>query len=339
MKPFISYSILAALAACGAASAQVTAKTTPVGYVSLGVTDGSAAVPANTDVAISIPLQRSTEFSGAVTSVSGSVISFSSASFEADEFSSDSSTPYICVVTSGDGEGLMALVTATSTDSLTVSVVGGGDLSAVVAGDMVSVSKAWTLSSFFSSDLPAGTRVLAFSGTTAGENLASNLQYVWSGSSWVQLVGGSGTASNTILYPGESFILRSGATAIESLIVSGEVPTYASGALISKLGTGNQDNRISFFSPVDQTIGSLGLGFTAGDRLLAFNNASTGVNKAASEILVWNGTDWIGLLGVSGIQTDAYTIKAGVGYVYRRVSTAPVGDIDWTATPSYVSEL
>ena len=70
MKTHITYSLLAAAAACGMAFGAETAYTTPVGYVSLAVgSAGGNAVPANSDVAVSIPLDRTVEFSGTVASV------------------------------------------------------------------------------------------------------------------------------------------------------------------------------------------------------------------------------------------------------------------------------
>lgn len=342
MKTLIPLTALAALAAAGLSYAQesTAAYSKPSGYITLGNPDGNEAtpdVPANSEVTVSISLDRPTEYAGVISAINGSQISFTTPGFTDSGFA-DPAVPYQILVTSGDEIGFRALISANNTTSVSVSAVIAGDLAGLSVGDKVAISKTWTLKTFFPTTFPVGTRVLAFSGTTAGENLASGLQYVWNGSDWLQLVGGSGIQSNAILYHGESFIVQTGSTAITNFVVTGVVPTTPGRVNISKLAAGSQDNRIAITSPVDQPIIESGLGFTPGDRLLAFNSTSTGKNKAANVTLVWNGASWIGLSGVSGNQ-DQYLLKAGVGYVYKRVSTAPTGDVDWVQTQSYLDDL
>ena len=339
MKSIFAHAMLAALLASASAYGQTEAKTTPVGYVSLGNTSGGNAVPANTDVAVSVPLANPTEFAGIVASVTSTTLTVSgSPGWSTNKWAPNAATPYHVAIGDGSQKGLMGLVTGNTADTLTITLVNGASLASVPASSSVKIFKAWTLKTMFPA-LPVGTRVLAFSGNVAGENLASDLQYVFSGTAWLQTVGGSGNADNVILYPGESFLIRTGNNPIVSLSIAGEIPTFSQRGDLVKLSSANQDNRISFFSPVDVVIGQSGLGFTPGDRLLVFDNAATGQNKAASIILVWSGSDWIGLAGVSGSQGAVFKLKAGQGYVYRRASTAPVGTVDWIADQPYAGAL
>ncbi len=334
MKNIIHFTIAAALAASGFANAQAFSK--PSGYVTLG-SSSSTSIPANSEVALSVTLDRPTEYTGKVKTKVGNVITFEGTPFTAGAFT-EPETPYQILVASGAEIGLRGLISVNDASSVTIGAVVVGELANLQVDDVISISKTWTLSSFFPNTFPAGTRVLAYTGTTVGENLAANLQYVWSGTAWLQLVGGSGNASNTILYPGESFILQTGPTPIPNFVTTGAVPTVPARTVISKLGANSQDNRISVTSPVDEPISGLGLGFTPGDRLLAYNNGASGKNKAPNEVLVWNGSSWIGLVGLSGNQR-LYKLKAGVGYVYKRASTAPTGEISWKATQSYLDNL
>jgi uncharacterized protein (TIGR02597 family) len=324
----LSLSIFAAAAACGFASAQ-TAFTTPVGYVSLGNTTGVNAVPANTDVAVSVPLLREAEFTGVISSTTANTITLAGTPWVDGQWASPG-TPYLVTITSGAENGFTALVTANNTSTLTVSPVTSGNLASATGS--IQIHKAWTLISLLpSGTVPTGTRVLAYSGTVVGENLAANLVYVWTGTQWTQLVGGSGLANSTILYPGEAFIVRAAASPVPKLVIAGTVPVSNSRLDIVKLAAPNQDNRVAFISPVDEVIGQSGLG------LLAFNNETTGINKAANEVLVWTGSAWTGLVGVSGNQTNTYTLKAGRGYVYRRVASAPSASVvDWNNQPSFL---
>ncbi len=315
----------------------------PVGYVTLGNPDGNAAtpdVPANTDVTVSIPFARETELTRSVIGITGSVVTFGGPTVTAQAFV-DANAPYQLTVTSGAQEGLVALISANGTNTFTIGSVIAGDLSAVETDGTAKfdVSKAWTLASYFPNDLSPGTSVLLFTGTNSGINVAADLGYVWSGTSWRGNLGASGDGNNTLLFPGESFILRTQSLPVDSLVVSGSVPMSTSKTVVRKLNsTQAQDTRLSFNIPVDQPIENL-QGMEPGDRLLAFSNANGGINKAATEILVYTSTGWTGIGGVSGPQNGIYKIKAGVGYVVRRDAGRGVGDITYSLPIDYDNSL
>jgi uncharacterized protein (TIGR02597 family) len=338
MKNKLSYSLLLAAASCGVALGQTTAYTTPVGYVSLGdTTVGQPAIKAGTDAAVSIPIQRPTEYAGAVASTTASTITVSGTpAWAANLWAPGAATPYLVSVTSGAQNGFIGLITSNTADTLTVTPVTGGNLTGVVATDQIKIHKAWTLISLFpSGTFTPGVRVLAYSGTTVGINLAPDLNYLWNGTNWTK----SGVISNNdMLFSGESFIIRTITTAVTSLQLSGEVPTANSRTFVDKLAVGvAQDTRLSYYSPVDENINTSGLSavITPGDRLLGYDNSAAGVNKAPIENVLWTGSAWT----ISGVAQPNFTLKGGRGYTVRRLANAAVGSADWKDQQAYIPSL
>jgi len=88
------------LASAGVASAQTAVTTDVVGYVSLGnVNENEPALPANTDITISIPFIEDTVLSSTVVSSTDDTVVISS-DMVSGEFSAQD-TPFILVVESG----------------------------------------------------------------------------------------------------------------------------------------------------------------------------------------------------------------------------------------------
>ena len=328
-KAFI---FLAAAISSQFATAQVY--TEPVGYVSVGdTTAGQSAIKATTDVAVSVPLHRASEYAGTVSATTATTITLSGTPGWTTNQWAVAGSPYLVTVTSGAEEGFTGLISSNTSSQLTVMPVTLGNLLNVTNTDTIKIHPAWTLITLFpSGTFPTGVRLLAFSGTAGGINLAPDLIYVWTGTKWTK----SGVDSNNdILYTGESFIIRTLSTAVTTLTIAGEVPSSKSRAVINKITAGlGQDTRIAYVSPVDEIIGNSGLSsaLTIGDRLLGFNNNAAGTNKAPTDILVWTGTKWT----LSGVDvTSTYLIKAGQGYIVRRLASAAVGDTDWVDKPIY----
>lgn len=346
MKTY-TYSLLLAAAATGMAFGQ-TAYTTPVGYVALGdTTVGQPAVKANTDVAISLPLNRPTEYAGAVSATTSTTITLAGTpAFTANQWAPGAATPYLVTIKSGTENGFIGLITSNTVDTLTVTAVTAGSLVApnVAAGDTVQISKAWTLSAFLPvGSVPNGTRLLVYNGTSSGVNLAPNTTYSYNSTTTNWTVGPT-ISNNVILYPGESYVLRSpAALSIATLVVSGEVPIGNSRTFIDKITAGvGQDTRLSYFGAGEEIIGDSGLGaslgLVSGDRLLAFNNSAAGLNKSPNETLTYTAGTNTWAIGPNNV-TSTYTLKAGRGYVIRRAAAAPVGSLDWKDTQTYVPSL
>lgn len=338
MKPIYSYALLAAFAAVGSASA-VEAVTTPVGYVSLSIggTSGDA-VPAESDVAVSIPLDRTVEFQGTVASVSGSQITVTGAAFGVFD---DVATPHVAKLSSGVRNGLTGLITLNDATSVTISVPTGDDLTGVVSGDKITIHKAWTPSSVFSTAPPAGTQILAFSGTSPGVNIGVDLIYEFDGTNWID-TNSFDVADNTVLYQGETFLIRNNSlTAISSLVLSGTVTTASNRVVLTNLDPGNgQDNMVSYTGSVGEVIGDSSLASiaVAGDQLLAVDNSTTGQNKGFSTIIEFDGTAWIDTNSFDDVSAT-FVLQAGVGYTFRRGAGASALDVIWSDVPTYVPSL
>ncbi|GAA5128754.1 TIGR02597 family protein [Luteolibacter yonseiensis] len=338
MKTYIPYSLILAAASAGMAFGAETAYTTPVGYVSLGdTTPGQPAVKANTDVYLSVPVLKSSEFTGAVSGVAGNVISITGAAFTAGQFSNPAN-PYYVVVESGTKSGLVAVVSANGTGDVTAMVQVGDSLTGVASGDRVTLRKAWTVGSFLGSSLPSsGVSLFTLPATGAPNPSAENI-YDWDGTNWVDNVNTGAPADNDILYPGETLILRNAsATPIASLVVSGEV-LKANERIPLGAVSGPSDLAVSYFGAVGEPIGTSSLGSVVanGDSLLGFDNSAPGFNKAASVILDFDGTNWVDNVN-TGAPDNGFLIGGGQGFILRRNS--PAAAQVWSDQATYVPSL
>jgi hypothetical protein len=143
MKP-LSYSLIAAALACGLASAQTTAYTTPVGYITCNVA-GTPAGFTSADTYISPSLIESSEYAGVTVSALGKELTFTSgvpATF---------GTAYVLEITSGASEGWWSTVMSSTATTITLNDAFPAGLSAGVA---VSVRKHSTLLSFLGNNTP-----------------------------------------------------------------------------------------------------------------------------------------------------------------------------------------
>ncbi len=325
--------LLAALMAPGALFAQTTATTTPVGYVSLG---NNGVIPAGSDTYVTIPLDREVVAQGTVASVSGSEITLSGTPGLGSLATLTS--PHVAKISSGSRNGLVGLVTANTTGSVTIAIPFGDNLTGVVAGDKITIFKSWTVASFMGVSVPAQTQLLGFSGTFSGQNGAPDVIYEFDGANWID-TGSFESADNSVLYGGESLIIRnSGVVAINNFTVSGVVPTAAHRAILVRAADGT-DNTQSYFSPVDEIIGVSGLSqiVAAGDQLLEYSNTTVGQNKSANNIIEFDGTTWTDTNSFEDV-TNTYKLLAGNAYIIRLAAGAP-SNIVWSDTPTYLPSL
>jgi hypothetical protein len=329
----IPLSILAAAAATGLASAQTTAYTSPVGYVSLGdTTPGQPAVKANTDVWISIPLAKPAVYAGTISVVSGNQVTLTGT----PNLGNLISVPHTLTITSGIGVGIIALITSNTTNSVTVSVAPGDSLSGVASPDSVKISPAWTVLGFGGNTLPTGTTLYTYP-TSASLNPAADGVYEWSGTDWIDNVNTGEPANNDVLYPGETLVLRNPTnTPVTSLIITGEVPTANSRIVVAANGPAGADNPISFFSPVGEPIGTSGLAAFAqnGDTIYGYDNGLPGVNKAANSVHEFFNGDWVDQVN-TGEPDNTFPVGAGQGFILRRPGTS--AQAIWNNQQDYLS--
>jgi uncharacterized protein (TIGR02597 family) len=321
---------LACLTASQAAFAQVY--TAPAGYVSLGdTTAGQPAVKANTDVWISIPLNKPSIFGGTISSVSTNVITLTGS----PALTNLTTVPHTLTITSGTGEGIIALITANTANTVTVSIAAGDSLTGVTTPDAVTISPAWTVLGFLGNTMPVGATLYTYPASGPRNSSAEGV-YEWNGSNWIDNVNTGEPADNDVLYPGETFVLRNPtATPITTFVVSGEVPMANSRIVVGANGAAGGDKAISFFSPVNQPIGTSGLSAFAqnGDIVYGFNNNSSGRNKSASSVHEYIDGNWIDQVN-TGEADNTFSLGAGKGFIFRRPGAR--SQIVWNSPQVYL---
>ncbi len=330
------------------ANAQNTAVTDPSGYVSLGNTDeGQPAVAANTDLYATIPLLQNTKYTGKVElPTEANKLKFQSgAAFTTNQWTG---TSHCVMITSGAKEGLTAIIQSHTADELTLTLPNGASLTGIVADDTAKIIPCWTASNLFgNSVIPAGTQMFFFNVGPGETNSSAKVALVYSGANWFyqfDLVNQStGNADDFIIHPSEGFVIRTGASPIASLVVTGAVPVTKHSAILTKaVANQAEDNIVGYTSPVGEKMSATGLGITAGDTILIFDKKAQGQNKSAQIGLVYSGTNWFYQFDLINSQTgnaDNYVLEPGTSFVYRRVANAGVGNEEWSKLPSYVPGL
>ena len=322
--------------------------TNPVGFVRLGnTTAGEPAVQADTDVYLTIPLERKLEAAGTVGSVTADSITLeNSPSWANDQWlaPSDGGAPYFVTVSSGTENGLRALITGNDSDTLTVEPLTPGDLSNVSVGDALEVRKFWTLGSFFaSSNLPNGTEVFLYDETEVGVNQSPEVIYIFGNGNWFVNGGEFEPSNDVLLHSGETFVLRSSSSEIQSLVTFGDVATSNLRVTIQKdAPTEDEDLFVASMSPVPVLVSDSGLPVQNGDELFQYVSSSTsGTNPSPSIIYIFGNGQWFINGGLDTAQenlftnvTSTLTFDPGAGYILRRSASSPTF-AEWTQLAPY----
>jgi len=339
MKAPSSFALVSAIASIAAHGIE----TNPIGWVSAGNTGAGDAVAAGSDLALSIPLANAAAFTGANSSTVAPTSTTLTVEGEPAWTPSTEWTtePHVLIVTGGAEEGLIGLITDNTEDTLTVTTV-TGDIANVAANESIRIEPAWTVIQLLPLDsVPNGTQLILMNESASGVNLGAAAIYTKGPGSWVQILGGAGTANDAVLYPGEGFTVRTPASeGIVDLTITGEVPTWNHRNVIWKAsGASAADNFLSFYSPVTVEIQSAGIPATPGDQIIFFDQAAAGQNKGPSQILTRGPVNWFGILGpAAGIQ-DTYPIGGPAAFIYRRAAAAPNGDTNWATEQTYIPSL
>lgn len=224
MKPY-TYALLAVAAACGMASAQTSATTTPVGYITHTINNAGGS---ESLTLIGPSLIQPTEFAGAAAAApSGKTITFAAG------VPTGLGTAYVLEISNGAQEGWWSTVTASTATSITVN----DDFPAGLAADVkVSVRKHNTIKSFLGSNAPG---LVAFDGvaqadevqilnsSVAGQPITA-LVYVSaavsgeSEDSWFDLAS-SANANARVIEPGASVLIKQFGTTNKTFTSVGEV--------------------------------------------------------------------------------------------------------------------
>ena len=267
-----------------------TAMTTPVGFITRTIPKAvDAATPSNTT--LSIPLYATAAYVSAVASIdSATQLTLSGAAWTAGQFvlaasGGTATTPYLVRVKTGTNVGRFWLVSANTTNQLTVVNPYGGvtNISGLVSvNDSCEILPANTLASVF------GAPSVIQSGATS--DVADNV-LLWNGTNWDTYyyngtnwtAGGRTSYNNLVIYPDEGvFVIRRATASDATITLMGTVPSTDEKTAIAGSGAS------TFFAnrfPTDTTLGGLGLQNSAG-----WTPGATA--DVADDVFIWNGTNW-----------------------------------------------
>lgn len=323
---------LLSLVLLGAVSsfAQTTATTEPVGFV-------SKTVPANSDATYCPSLQRTAAFVGTVGTINDTdtiTVGGTSPGWTTDQFKN---THYL-LIGSGDREGLFAEIVGNTANSVdVVFFVGGfGTVSGdrVNVGDQVKIIPFWNLGTLLPDGVvPDGTTVLLYNRSQSGINKSASVIYtMYAGFGWYD---GPNNGNSQVVYPDESFVIRSPAGQAVNLTQTGAVPMDKIRTLLTNVTPGqDQDIRVTSGIPVPVTLSSVFNPGAAGDgdTVLVFNDASSGLNKSASNVITYyNGFGWYdGPTDMSGL-----LLQPGQGLLYRKAGANSAQQLVVSFKPSY----
>jgi uncharacterized protein (TIGR02597 family) len=317
-----------ALALAGTCIATARAEQYPAGFIRISV-------PAQSDAVVSIPMVRPPVFVGKISAISGNKVTLSSAP------ALPAGTACALLLTSGPKEGMHARITAQSTRVVTLAFSPGDNLAGVTAGangTEVQVVPYWTPASLVKATAPAGIQILGIENAGAGINLSFNRKYTHTGGgSWKNVSSGTNASSAALPFH-SAFVLRNTSAADLRVTVTGNVPMRKHRLNLATLAGGTpQDIMVGFGSPVPETLDGVGLGAMAnGDQILGFDNAATGYNKSASQLLVMDGGAWKDQVTGAAVGST-FQLKPGHGYIYRKAATGAPSLSVWTGLPVYLT--
>ncbi len=304
--------------------AQDEAVSPPVGGMTITIAAGSQISPFTTS--FSLPLVDAPvaggDMRGTITSLTSTTVTVSGAGWTSTGLAMPQ-FPYAIRITSGSAEGLTALISANTADTITFS---GADMVAlgVSAGDSYSIIPVDTLSTLFGSNTLLG-------GTTAADadivtlSGTSQLSYYYntSLSRWVRISGPTTDRGNTPIPP-DSIVSVVRKSSQISLTLLGRVPD--TDTMIAVSNTGSTYTHSGY--PVDVTIGGLALQSRISG-WVSSSSASTadllGVNTGGSWLFYFhNGANWQRISGPA-TNRDSIVISAGSALrLYRATSGSGV---------------
>jgi uncharacterized protein (TIGR02597 family) len=316
MKQKITYSILAAAAACGMALGQ-TAYTTPVGYMTVPIPGTNSEVPSKLQLANQglLPNGPAAAGGGASVSFDGTTLTDTDGTFTPSAFVNGTANSHVLEITSdGPVKGALSWINANTATTITTN----DNLSSAGDGASYRVWKAYTMATLFGN--PPASSVLGGgeSATTADSvqildpisNTYTNFFFKNAGkggTGWQSSDVAITSPANYAIHPNDGMvILRKQATDGE-LVISGSVKTGATMVRVEGNGTSTILNILANQIPVDQlTLGASGL-YTG--------NATTGLKGGESATTADN-------LLIFNADTNEYTTfyyknsgKGGTGWI------------------------
>jgi uncharacterized protein (TIGR02597 family) len=327
MNPSLTCSrSIAALIACAftalaanSATAQTTATTDPVGFITLNVA-GTGGVGSNKISYEGLSLTRPVEYQGSAETVGANSLTDNEATWTDNQFNGGAEK-YFVELTSGAGAGTTYDIATTTAATKTITTV--QNLTGAASGVTFKIRKHWTLGSVFGPNDE--------SGLGSGSSTSADQILIWNGTGYdtfyYQTIGLGGVGwrkggapsvnvVNNSIYPEDGLIVKRQQSANVGVILMGAVKTGQTSIPVS-VG-------INIFGNVyaaPQTLADSGL-YTG--------TSSTGLNggtsTSADQVLIWNGTGY-----------DTYYYQtSGLGGIGWRKGGAPA--VDASATPIPVGQ-
>ena len=326
VRPLSPLILFAALAFAQQSGAQTSVATNPVGYVQETLTPSTNGTQRAWS-AVSFPLHQVPVFVGLVASTSSNTITLSGTI----PAGLTGTAPYMVHVEASANSvatGQSFLITASSSNSVTVSSPTFSVASILTTNDQVAIRGAETLGSVFGS---SNSTVMLQGGSSAG---GSDLVYIWNGSTWssyyyytsygwVQDGDASYTIQNNMpIYPDEGMLVARISTStlpVSYAMSMGTVPTNAQTALVNAPGFTFVSNPL----PLSLTLSSFG--FTNSPSWLEGSSAG-----GSDLVYLWTGSQWQDYYYYSGygwvqdgdasytLQTNLPIPAGSAAMVYRR---------------------
>ncbi len=337
--------------------AQTNVVTDPVGFYKV-------VLLTNSDSFVSIPFTRPPAYTGIIDAISSNVVMVSGSPWTNNQFvynpsGGQSNTYYMLIVsTNNNREGAYYLITANTTNTLTIDLV-PEDLGGVGSGDRISIIPFWTLNTVFPngegitpSPAIGGKKTLVLFPNIGGQgiNLAAAKSFYYSSvnGQWQELSSGTTNYNDQIILPDQYFIVRQQNNAPTSnCVFSGVVPMYKVRIPLYAQSGIQQDSFVALYRPAEQTLNESGLSnvFLASpliggkkDLLLVYDNNATNINKSAvktyyySQAGMWrefsSGTNDVG---------SEVVFRPGTGVIIRKVPTN-MPTIIWQNLPNYSNQ-
>ncbi len=257
----VLHPVLAILLAAGfSANAQTTANTDPVGFVTAAITPK----PSDRAAAFSLlqfPMMQTASYQGPGTAGSSpGIVNVPGVTFSNNQFvtNNDGTPNFFLEVASGNSEGLVADIASNTSSNVTVDALDAATINAVMPATIV-IRPHTKVTQIFGN----GATLLLRGG--ANPSSADQLQFGRGGSlqgiyyktgigaGW-KTSAGNNNASNTVIYPGESVIVRRTTNTPLTVTNTGAVNT---GRALIPVSQGAMTVATSF--PVGTTLGSSGL--------------------------------------------------------------------------------
>lgn len=315
-------------------NAQTTTTVTSdvVGYITTNCLGGS-------DTIVSLPLHSAPDISTTVSSVNSgtSQITVALTSMSVDQFKD---SHYIRFGEGAALEGAKFTISANTSDTLTVDLVTGYDLSNVNSNDVIEIIAHTTLSGLFSSvnSIPNNTEVFYFDNAASGINKSSAGGYIYDAGAWYD----SSTfddATNAILYADDTYIIRVPGDASNdfALTLPGTVSNVGFSFSITTPSAGANDNLISPQIPTAVEIATLFPNASQNDELLIFDNSVRAFNKSSSGGYIYDAGAWYD----SSTFDPANTTKVNPWElaVYRRADQSGSSALISSGRPDYLDNL